>query len=130
MAEKYPLPTGEGSLGHLFEGLCQNHLDITVASIRDHLRSTVDRVAELNDPALYKNLRDATWVAKRCHVMLDSLEKLAPPDKTLAVGAIRYFVVHVDSVSDLTPGIGFEDDRLIMSHVLERIGWTELLSSP
>lgn len=126
---KYALPLGEGSLGQKFDQLTNQKLEISLASIRDHLRSTVDRLSELDHPLLYQNLRDATWISERCHVILDSLDTLSESDASLALGAVRYFVVHLDSVPDLAPQIGFEDDRLVMSHVLERLGWTDLLSS-
>jgi hypothetical protein len=118
---RHKLPIGPGSLGERFVQLCESFPDDFVAEMRLHVRTFLQRIAVITDPRYHENLRDACWVAENAQRLLDIFPQLPAEHKLLAVGAIRYFVVHADSFNDFSPGNGFHDDRLVMHHVLERL---------
>ena len=39
----------------------------------------------------------------------------------MVIGAVRYFIVHMDTMPDTTPVVGLEDDQLVLNHVLEKL---------
>ena len=122
---RYALPVGPGSIGERFRGLCHDVSNDFVDDMRSHVRDFLVRISELGDPRFHDNLRDAVWVAEQSYRLLDHFQALSEHDRSVAVGAIRYFIIHADSVPDFSPFTGFQDDKYIMLHALERLNLLE-----
>ena len=66
------------------------------------------------------------YMALLLYYALDSTS-LSVKDRALIIGALGYFILPLDLVSDLMPAIGFLDDAAIDICHLQRIGFSVLL---
>lgn len=124
---RYPLPTGANSIAAKFAALCERYPADFVPTMRDHIADALKMLDTHAHKFLGPNMKAATALAACSNKLLDTFAALSKDHQLLVVGAIRYFIVHMDSVPDTTPIVGFDDDMLVMNHVLERLGMYEFI---
>jgi uncharacterized membrane protein YkvA (DUF1232 family) len=93
---------------------------------RDQLKQMVgDSMAQVEENAREQyriDLKTAREVASRCRLLLEHYEEFSDHEKSLVAGAVRYFVIDDDPLSDEIFATGFDDDAMVVNHVLEQLG--------
>lgn len=89
-------------------------LGARVAAHRDRAHVEAAQNARLD-------LRLAEKLAGACVALLAEWPRLAPPERALAVGAVRYYIDQHDADDDFGSSVGFEDDRRVLAFVLSRV---------
>lgn len=83
------------------------------------------RLAELEDAAGHNyriNIKLAAQIAERCNFLVSVYEAQQERGRALIVGAVRYFAIGEDAVSENGFASGLDDDAKVVNHVLEEIG--------
>ncbi|MFQ5434135.1 MAG: hypothetical protein ACE5FD_04595, partial [Anaerolineae bacterium] len=57
--------------------------------------------------------------------LLDEYSTFSPSHRALIIGAVRYFLQDRDAEPDTTSLLGFDDDTIVLNHVLAAIGLSE-----
>ena len=122
MTHRFQLPSGEKSIEARFIKLCELQPDSALPNIREHITSALGNLRSQNKAFLGPNLKLAEAIAYGCNQLLDAYPKLTEEHKQLAIGAIRYFLVHMDTLPDSKPLVGLDDDALVLNHVIEQAG--------
>ena len=121
MPRRFPLPQKPSPIVDTFEKLCEACPIDELPKLRHQVQAAVDRFAGFRNDLLGPSVETSRELAARCGLLLDRYEKLAPRQRALAVGAVRYFITQLDAISDQTPIVGFNDDIVVMNHVLEQL---------
>ena len=73
------------------------------------------------------NLALARDLAERCRYLMSHYGDYGQEDRALIMGAVRYFAIAEDPVSEAAFASGFDDDARVMNHVLERLGLEDMI---
>ena len=129
MSLRFKLPTGQDSIEARFSKLCEFQPESALPNIREHIASALESLRSQNKAFLGPNLKLAEAIAASCNKLVDAYPALSNEHKRLAIGAIRYFLVHMDTLPDSKPLVGLDDDALVLNHVIEqtalKIGFVE-----
>lgn len=120
--KQHKLPKFPPSIIPTFKSLCEALPAEKVASYRDEVGTELERVKEAAQENPIISVRIAEALAERCYLLLDHYEQLGTAQRALAVGAIRYFALSKDAVSEEHFASGFDDDVKVLNHVLEELG--------
>ncbi|MCB0310300.1 MAG: hypothetical protein KDD42_03640 [Bdellovibrionales bacterium] len=119
---RHPLPKFPASIRPTFENLCealpvnnvekyQQELDLEMKKIEEDART---------NPLIH--LQKAKMIHACSHFLLEKYSELSKEQQALAMGAIRYFLLSNDAISEQSFASGFDDDAKVMNHVLEKLG--------
>lgn len=122
MEQRFRLQGGENSVMFHFIRLCELQPDSAIPRIKEHLAAAYQRLRAHDGHFLGPNLKVAEAISAGCEFLLSKYPELSEEHKRLVVGAIRYFVIHLDATPDTKPVVGLDDDVLVLNHVIEKIG--------
>lgn len=90
--------------------------------VATHLRELASEALDNDDVdlGLAARIADALWS------MIDEARELSAADQSAVRGAVDYFILNRDEVSDLEPG-GFVDDAEVVNQVARDLGFDALL---
>ena len=108
-----------------FEELCEIQSNDYIDAMLQHVDSALAHLQSFKNEFLGPNFDLAEQLASRCKKLLNVYPELKEEDKRLVVGAVRYFVIHLDNLPDSTPVVGLDDDALVVNHVLETLNLKE-----
>lgn len=120
---KHPLPSFPEGIKLKFYDLCElldeEDLKILRLELGKHVADLLTREKVKYDKESVKSIYD------RALMLLDCYKSRNSKDKKSIIGAIRYFAVAEDLVSDEIFSTGLNDDIKIMNYVLEELGFGE-----
>ncbi|RMG42875.1 MAG: hypothetical protein D6719_05190 [Candidatus Dadabacteria bacterium] len=119
---KHPLPKFPPAIAPMFRQLCEALPEENIDEYKKEVEAALAAVREeaANNDRI--NLPLAEKLAERCMHLLSIYPELSEDKRALAIGAIRYFVVEEDPMSESKFAAGFDDDVKVMNHVLEELG--------
>ncbi len=94
--------------------------DAEVGELRARVAAHRDRAHTEAASNARLDLQLAERLGAACVALLDEWPRLGPPERALAVGAVRYYVDQHDADDDFGSSVGFEDDRRVLAFVLAR----------
>ncbi len=95
--------------------------DSEVQVLRTRVVAHRDRACVEAESNARLDLQLAGRLAQACVALLAEWPRLEPPERALAVGAVRYYVDQHDADDDFGSSVGFEDDRRVLAFVLRRV---------
>ena len=95
-------------------------------TIQAGIAGALERAKAGSDDLLGPNLLLATEIASRARALLANYLSFSKEQQKWASVGILYFIKQGDLTHDETPITGFDDDALVMNHVLEKIGLKNL----
>jgi len=123
---KHPLPKFPADVAPTFERLCEA---LPVERVKE-LEPEVDLcMKNFEDAAAdypHMNLTLARQIADRCRTLLSKYPELSESERAMVIGAVRYFAISEDALSETTFASGFHDDARVINYVLEELGMAEL----
>lgn len=119
---KHHLPTFPPRAKSHFRKLCEALPPHTVPQLRDELNGYYEGILKDADSHPLVNTAIIRELFDRASLLLDRYPHLPERQRSLVVGALRYFVSNDDSLSDLEFASGFHDDAEVMNYVLEELG--------
>lgn len=121
-SKRFPFPMYPPELFPLFTGLCVAMPEKELPLLRDKVIETARDMYEHNAKEHSPDLKISYGLAEASHALLDLYPKLTEHQRTLAIGAVRFFIMRRDSVDDTKPTVGLDDDIAVMNYVLEEMG--------
>jgi hypothetical protein len=123
---RFPLPTFPPHLPTLFPKLCVAVSEDEVVALK---RAVEARTREIRDSKLGvgPNILLCEAIAHSAAQLLESYATFSNEDRAIIVGGVYYFLDKEDYLPDTVPLVGFDDDRGVMNHVIERVGREDLL---
>lgn len=123
---KYTLPSFPPHLPTLFPKLCVAISEDEATVLK---RAVVARIRELrtSERGIGPNTLLCEAIGHSAVQLLETYGSFSEEAQALIVGAIYYFLDKEDYLPDTVPLIGFDDDRDLMNHVIERVGREDLL---
>jgi hypothetical protein len=119
--QNHPLPKFPPGLRPRFQSLCEP-LDITaIDQLRQEFVLKTKETRARAEKNVRMNKRRLDDLIDRCELLLDVFPDVAEQQRALIVGALRYFVVDGDQLSDEAFCTGFDDDARIVNFVLEQL---------
>lgn len=125
--KNHPLPKFPSTVADTFRDLCELLTDEEVAELLpqvDECLSQLEREAQTNQTI---DIKAARQLAELSKYLLSQYSTFSDEEKPLILGAVRYFAVSEDSLSEQVFVTGFTDDIKVMNHVLEEIGREDLV---
>ena len=115
------LPKFPQTVADDFKSLCEvlsaDALSELRHALEDYMLALKERAVEQRNV----DLASAEDLADRCRLLLDKYPELTHSKQKLVVGAVRYFAVAEDSLSDEIFASGLDDDKMVMNFVLEEL---------
>lgn len=118
---RHKLPTFPANAKGIFKRLCETLPVEEMPKLKEELDAC------LNDFYLKaqknRNIRVelADEIAKRCYHLIERYHEFSPKSQALIVGALRYFAIADDPLSEEIFVSGFLDDIQVVNHVLEEL---------
>ena len=121
--KKHPLPNFPEGVKEQFYSLCealsQDDLEVLRAELNRYFAESLKRKLVKYDKEAQKALYD------RALMLMDCYHEKTPKQQKIIVGAIRYFAIAEDIVSEEYFSTGLNDDIKVMNHVLEELGFSD-----
>lgn len=105
-----------------FRKLCDLLPVENIPAYKDEITRVVKHMHELTTGNPHLNEEIADEIAKRCQLLLDLYPTLSDERRRLVVGALRYFVITDDALSETSFSSGLDDDAKVMNYVLQQCG--------
>jgi hypothetical protein len=122
---KHPLPKFPSSVAPTFRMLCEALPIEEIGELRHIVDDNYDDFVERKRENQNLDLAGARQLTERCHYLLERYHDLSEEDRALVIGAVRYFAISEDPYDDETFASGLFDDKSVMNHVLERLGYLD-----
>ncbi len=124
---KYPLPKFPPDVKKNFLKLTELLSDEDARSLIPQVDQCLAEFEQESTTNQLLNIELARKLARCSKELLDTYHAHTDAEKPLILGAVRYFAVHEDSMSEHAFATGFDDDVRVMNHVLEEIGREDLV---
>lgn len=120
--KKHPLPKFPPTIASTFKMLCEDLDEAGVSKLKKAVQDSRDLALqrETNDPKF--NKEGAFKLADCSDMLLDKYKSFSRRKRALITGAVRYFAVANDPISDEDYASGLWDDMRVMNYVLEQLG--------
>ena len=119
---KHKLPKFPEGVADAFHSLCEALPVESLPDIRVELTACMDQLYQTMEENSLMDKELAENIYQRCLFLLNNYEGYDDHQRSLAIGAIRYFVVLDDPIPDDAFSSGLYDDAMVMNHVLEQLG--------
>jgi len=123
---KHSLPKFPSDVAPTFKALCEDLPVERVKELEPEVDRCLERFQELAEKYPHMNLTLANKIGERSKMLLAKYEDLSKEHRRLVIGAVRYFAVAEDSLSETTFAAGFHDDARVINYVLEELGMSDL----
>jgi hypothetical protein len=119
---KHNLPSFPPSAAGQFRRLCQALPPHTLPQLRRELDEYYESVLDVAKNRPLVNITLIRELYDRAGLLLGRYVHLKERERSLVVGALRYFVAAEDGFNDLEFASGYNDDAQVMNFVLEELG--------
>ena len=123
---KHKLPRFPHTVIPTFRNLCEVLPDEDVEKLLPQLDTHLLELEETAKSNPNVNIVLGRELSERSRYLLTHYPEFGKKEKSLILGAIRYFAHAQDPVSETTFASGFDDDVQVMNYVLERLGLENL----
>ena len=120
--KEHRLPKFPPNLAPTFRALCEV---LAAEEVQGFVAAIDTRLSEVNEQAKTNPRIDsqlAAQIAERCKFLCGLYPDRADNEKSLIVGAVRYFALAEDALDEEVFASGFHDDAKVVNHVLEELG--------
>ena len=118
---KYKLPQFPPNATKIFIKLCQNISFEECEKLRSDLNNHFENLSEKAQKNHYLDLKSAKKIYENCIYLLDCYTNFNDYEKTLVIGAIRYFISNEDALDDDVFASGLVDDIQILNYVMQEV---------
>lgn len=120
--KKHKLPKFPETLRPTFRRLCEPITSAALPDLKHDLERCIEQTEQLaaNNPLLNRELLQK--IGDRSRFLLGEYERFSTEQQALIIGAIRYFVIHEDTLPDERFATGLDDDARVINYVLEQLG--------
>ncbi|MBX7144011.1 MAG: hypothetical protein K1X79_06130 [Oligoflexia bacterium] len=122
---KHPLPKFPPKLISRFRSLCESLPISSLSQLRSELVKAVEAARTQSDRNPRVNRKRLEDIASRAMMLIDVYGNFPPDKQALIIGALRYFAIADDELSDEVFCTGLDDDAKVFNHVLEQLGIDE-----
>lgn len=123
---KHKLPRFPEGVASTFRALCEVIPAEDLPQLREELENCVDTIRQTAAGNHLIDLAMVDELHRCCLYLFDRYEDFSDKERALVIGAVRYFVATEDPLPDDAFSSGFNDDALVMNHVLEQVGAEEM----
>ena len=113
------------SLVRAFDRMCGELPEVSIDALRAAVAAAHKRLEQAQGELLGPNLELAGQIAARLNMLIDEYPQIPCDKRRLVVGAVHYFNLEQDSIPDLKPLTGLDDDIWIVNYVLFKLGLPE-----
>ncbi|MCB0353099.1 MAG: hypothetical protein KDD64_06220 [Bdellovibrionales bacterium] len=122
---KHPLPKFPESVIPTFRQLCEAVESDEAQELIPEVDKCMAHFQRLKKKHENMNLQLAYEIADRCRFLLDHYDSFTEEQQSLIMGAVRYFAIADDALSETAFASGFHDDAKVMNYVLEELDLLE-----
>lgn len=119
--KQHKLPVFPSTIKKLFKSLCVDIDEGKLPILREKTLEEVENSKKRGQEGLLMDVRLAEEISKRCIYLLDHFHEFSPSERRLAIGAIAYFAISDDPISEEIFASGYDDDAKVMNYVLEEL---------
>lgn len=119
-------PALPARIERVFDPLCRTLESVELHTLTQQVQG---HAAIVRDSQRHNEFIDANLAERMAAILGDLLgayEAFIPAQQALIAGAARYFVLSGDASPDMSSLLGFDDDILVLNHVLNSIGRDDL----
>ncbi|RME58788.1 MAG: hypothetical protein D6780_06180 [Candidatus Dadabacteria bacterium] len=120
---KHPLPRFPSTIKEIFETFCSTKIEgVEAEDLSALLSEYMKEIREKaeNNPSLDLPLAEA--IEDRLNFLIKNFDDYDQKQKSLIIGAVRYFAYASDPYSEEEFATGFFDDAKVLNYVLEELG--------
>ncbi len=126
---KHKLPRFPHTVIPTFRNLCEVLSEEDVKKLEPQVDTYLAELEEQAKTNPRLNISLGRDLAERSKYLLAHYGEFEDKEKSLILGAVRYFAHSQDPISETTFASGYDDDVQVMNHVLERLGLEEMYIS-
>jgi hypothetical protein len=119
---KHSLPAFPPGTVSTFYSLCEELDDVSVKGLDSLVSLALEEIQQRAKDNVYIDVSMAEKVAEGCRYLLSIYGGRTGYEKSLIVGAVRYFAVADDPFPDTVFATGLDDDAKVVNYVLEHLG--------
>lgn len=123
---EHPLPRFPDTVAPTFRKLCEALPLSEIERIQGEVDECMEIFQNLSKEYPRLNIFLAEEIADRCHKLLAMYSDFSNDQQGLVIGAVRYFAIAEDSISETDFATGFDDDARVMNYVLEELELEQL----
>lgn len=118
--KRFPLPNTSRA-AERFKELAEAFTIDQLPEVRRKLAAAGHQLKRHENDLLGPSIRRGTELLELCGFLLDSYDRRSRYEQAMISGAVQYVLMRADAVDDATPVVGFDDDTMIVNHVLEEL---------
>ncbi len=122
---KHTLPPKAAKIQEAFQQLCEWRPYTQAQVLIEHVNSALSKILEREKSFAALDVKLARALTEKSLHLISHYTNYNEEQQSLIIGAVRYYICHIDSLPDDEARIGLDDDALVMNHVLEKLGFSE-----
>lgn len=119
--KQHNLPTYPKTIKKMFKEYCVNVDKEQLDMIREKVSEELSDAQKRIDNGGLHDLKMAQEIANRCYYLLDNYYNFSSSEQKLIIGAVCYFAICDDPISEEIFASGYDDDAKVMNYVLEEL---------
>ncbi len=119
--KEHKLPVFPSTIKKVFKSFCIDIDKGKLEILRKKVLEEIENAKKRNDAGMLLDIHLAEEIVKRCLYLIDHFDDFSSSERRLAVGAICYFAVSDDPLSEEIFASGYDDDAKVMNYVLEEL---------
>lgn len=120
--KRHKLPTYPKTIKQTFKEYCVNVDEERLKILREKVNEELEDAQKRVDNGGIHDLKMANEIANRCFYLLDNYNNFLSNQQKLIVGAVCYFAISDDPISEEIFASGYDDDAQVINYVLEELG--------
>ena len=124
--KKHKLPTYPKTIKKIFNEYCVNIDNEKVESLKERVLKEVEEAKKRAENGSILDVALGEEIANRCIYLLDHYNLFSPDQQKLIVGAVCYFAISDDPISEEIFASGYDDDAAVVNYVLEKLDITDM----
>jgi hypothetical protein len=121
-SNKHPLPNFPSQVIPTFYSLCEELPEASIAELSTLVNEALSELREREKHVRFVDLDMAEAVTGGCLFLLGIYKERTGYERSLIIGAVRYYAISDDPFPDTMFATGLDDDAKVVNFVLEQLG--------
>ena len=122
----HKLPTYPKTIKKLFNEYCVNVDDEQIPLLKEKVTQAVNDAKKKFENGALVDVQTAEEISNRCLYILDRYHEFSKKKKKLIIGAVCYFAIGEDPISENIFASGYDDDAAVVNYVLEKLNINDM----
>ncbi|MGI6680249.1 MAG: hypothetical protein ACOX3T_01990 [Bdellovibrionota bacterium] len=119
--KKHKLPSFPKTIKKTFKEYCVNVSLDKIDRLKEKVLEQIEEAKERAGQGRLSDVQLAKEISERCLYLLDHYEDFSPREQKLITGAVCYFAISDDPISEEIFACGYDDDAQVVNYVLEEL---------